>query len=109
MTVPCVFVKDLAILTGKGTSFIFQQCFAPKGLCKYNYFLILEQILKQYIMNIKIGDVVYLNSNPEIKMTVTYVTGDKIQATYCNPITGKFECSPTLSIEAISLVKEKNS
>jgi hypothetical protein len=107
--VPCVFVKDLAILTGKGTSFIFQQCFAPKGLCKYNYFLILEQILKQYIMNIKIGDVVYLNSNPEIKMTVTYVTGDKIQATYCNPITGKFECSPTLSIEAISLVKEKNS
>lgn len=27
-------------------------------------------------------------------MTVTYVTGDKIQATYCNPITGKFECSP---------------
>lgn len=106
---PCVFVKDLAILTGKGTSFIFQQCFAPKGLCKYNYFLILEQILKQYIMNIKIGDVVYLNSNPEIKMTVTYVTGDKIQATYCNPITGKFECSPTLSIEAISLVKEKNS
>ena len=106
---PCVFVKDLAILTGKGTSFISQQCFAPKGLCKYNYFLILEQILKQYIMNIKIGDVVYLNSNPEIKMTVTYVTGDKIQATYCNPITGKFECSPTLSIEAISLVKEKNS
>ena len=106
---PCVFVKDLAILTGKGTSFIFQQCFAPKGLCKYNYFLILEQILKQYIMNIKIGDVVYLNSNPEIKMTVTYVTGDKIQATYCNPLTGKFECSPTLSIEAISLVKEKNS
>ncbi|WP_368113709.1 hypothetical protein [Bacteroides xylanisolvens] len=99
----------MAILTGKGTSFIFQQCFAPKGLCKYNYFLILEQILKQYIMNIKIGDVVYLNSNPEIKMTVTYVTGDKIQATYCNPITGKFECSPTLSIEAISLVKEKNS
>ena len=60
-------------------------------------------------MNIKIGDVVYLNSNPEIKMTVTYVTRDKIQATYCNPITGKFECSPTLSIEAISLVKEKNS
>jgi hypothetical protein len=93
----------------QGTSFIFQQCFAPKGLRKYNYFLILEQILKTYIMNIKIGDVVYLNSNPEIKMTVTYVTGDKIQATYCNPITGKFECSPTLSIEAISLVKEKNS
>ena len=47
---PCVFVKELAILTGKGTSFIFQQCFAPKGLCKYNYFLILEQILKTYIM-----------------------------------------------------------
>ena len=50
---PCVFVKDLAILTGKGTSFIFQQCFAAKGLCKYNYFLILEQILKQYIMDIQ--------------------------------------------------------
>lgn len=29
---------------------IFQQCFAPKGLRKYNYFLIFEQILKVYIM-----------------------------------------------------------
>ena len=49
---------DLAILTGKGTSFIFQQCFAPKGLCKYNYFLILEQILKDNVMktNFKTGD-----------------------------------------------------
>jgi hypothetical protein len=47
--VPCVFVKDLAILTGKGTSFIFQQCFAPKGLRKYNYFLILEQILNNIL------------------------------------------------------------
>ena len=60
-------------------------------------------------MEIKIGDDVYLNSNPEIKMTVTYVTEGKIQATYYNPTSGKFECSPTLSIEVISLVKEKNS
>lgn len=73
---PCVFVKYLAILTGKGTSFIFQQCFAPKGLRKYNYFLILEQILKTYIMEIKIGDIVYLNSCPEIKFTTIHYAGD---------------------------------
>ena len=60
-------------------------------------------------MNIKIGDVVYLNSNPEIKMTVTYVTGDKIQATYCNPITGKFECSPNTIYRSYFSCKEKNS
>ncbi len=60
-------------------------------------------------MKMKVGDIVYLNSCPEIKMTLIYVSETKIQATYINPTTGKFECSPTLSIETISLVKEKSS
>lgn len=76
MTVPCVFVKDLAILTGKGTSFIFQQCFAPKGLCKYNYFLIFEQILKDNVMktNFKTGDYICLKNNPNEIYQITSVT-----------------------------------
>ena len=80
---PCVFVKDLAILTGKGTSFIFQQCFAPKGLRKYNYFLILEQILKQYIMEKQItgGSYVKLKENPSKVYKVTDVNCELIDAT----------------------------
>lgn len=76
---PCVFVKYLAILTGKGTSFIFQQCFAPKGLCKYNYFLILEQILKVYIMKEK--------SCNHIGFIVEYP--DRYECTKCNDIAYK--------------------
>ena len=73
---PCVFVKYLAILTGKGTSLIFQQCFAPKGLCKYNYFLILEQILKDNVMktNFKTGDYICLKNKPNEIYQITSVT-----------------------------------
>ncbi|BCA51275.1 hypothetical protein BatF92_32170 [Bacteroides thetaiotaomicron] len=73
---PCVFVKYLAILTGKGTSFIFQQCFAPKGLCKYNYFLILEQILKDNVMktNFKTGDYICLKNNLNEIYQITSIT-----------------------------------
>ena len=73
---PCVFVKDLAILTGKGTSFIFQQCFAPKGLRKYNYFLILEQILIDIVMkrNFKTGDYICLKNKPNEIYKITSVT-----------------------------------
>lgn len=57
-------------------------------------------------MEIKVGDIVYLNSNPEIKMTVNHVEAGKIQAVYFNSTNGKWEYTPILPIQTVS-VSEK--
>ncbi|WP_270488589.1 hypothetical protein [Butyricimonas synergistica] len=38
----------------------------------------------------KIGDVVYLNSNPELLMTITDIYYDEINVLYFNKVTGEF-------------------
>ena len=57
-------------------------------------------------MELKVGDVVFLNSNPEIKMTVILIESDKIQAIYFNSILGKFEFTPMLSMKVISITRK---
>lgn len=60
-------------------------------------------------MELKIGDVVYLNSNPEIKMTVSYVGNNTFQAILFNPVKHDFERTQEMPIQAVSLVKDRNS
>lgn len=57
-------------------------------------------------MEIKVGDIVYLNSNPKIEMTVSHVDSNKVQAIYYNSINGKFEFTPSLPVQTITVVKK---
>ncbi|MBV3635670.1 hypothetical protein [Bacteroides cellulosilyticus] len=56
--------------------------------------------------DIKVGDIVFLNSEPKIRMTVVYVGSEKLQGVRFNSLTQTFEYSIELPIQAVTLVKE---
>ena len=55
-------------------------------------------------MELKIGDVVYLNSEPNVKMTVVYIENGYIQAVFYSALNNKFEYSVKLPIKAVTKV-----
>lgn len=52
--------------------------------------------------DIKIGDVVYLNSENRVKMTVSYVGNGQIECIYYNPSTHTFETTITMPIGVVT-------
>ena len=52
---------------------------------------------------LKVGDVVYLNSENGVKMTVTSVENGEIQCIYFNSSEQKFVLTPTMPEEAVTL------
>lgn len=55
-------------------------------------------------MELKIGDVVYLNSEPNVKMTVVYIENGYIQTVFYSSLNNKFEYSAKLPIKAVTKV-----
>lgn len=55
-------------------------------------------------MELKIGDVVYLNSEPNVKMTVVYIENGYIQAVFYSSLNNKFDYSVKLPIKAVTKV-----
>ena len=53
---------------------------------------------------LKVGDIVYLNSEPRVYITVTYIDsrGNEMQGVYFNPDSKKFEFTPTLPIATVT-------
>ncbi len=51
---------------------------------------------------LKVGDVVYLNSENRIKMTVSYIGDGMIECIYYNPSVNKFEATMTVPINVVS-------
>ena len=53
---------------------------------------------------LKVGDIVYLNSESRVHITVTYINSreEKFQGVYFNPDSKKFEFTPTLPIAAVT-------
>ena len=51
---------------------------------------------------LKVGDVVYLNSENRVKMTVSYVSNGQIECIYYNPTTHKFETTITMPIGVVT-------
>lgn len=56
---------------------------------------------------LKVGDVVYLNSEPRINITITYINkGDNaFQGVYFNIDSKKFEYTPKLPIATVTKVE----
>ena len=54
---------------------------------------------------LKVGDVVFLNSENGVKMTVTEITEDGVECVYFHPETGKIQRTPPLSEESFTKVK----
>lgn len=55
-------------------------------------------------MELKIGDVVYLNSNPKVKMTVAYIEQGSFQGLYFNEVSNKFEYTVKIPFQAVTRV-----
>ena len=53
---------------------------------------------------LKIGDVVYLNSEDRIKITVSYLKNGYLQGVYFNIDSKKFEHTPDLPIATVTKV-----
>lgn len=53
---------------------------------------------------LNVGDVVYLNSNSDIKMTIKEISGDGVECVYFNPETGKVTQTPPLPEDAVTKV-----
>lgn len=51
---------------------------------------------------LKVGDVVYLNSENRVKMTVSYVGDGEIECIYYNPTTHKFETTIMMPIGVVT-------
>lgn len=54
--------------------------------------------------DLKVGDVVYLNSEPEIKMTVTYISDGTAQCVFYCVGDHTFHHSPELPVAAFTKV-----
>lgn len=57
---------------------------------------------------LKVGDVVFLNSENSVKMTVTEITEDGVECMYYHPETGKIMYTPTIPEEAFTPLKKLN-
>lgn len=57
---------------------------------------------------LKVGDVVFLNSENGVKMTVTEITEDGVECTYFHPETGKIMRTPPLPEGAITPLKKQD-
>lgn len=54
---------------------------------------------------LKVGDVVFLNSENGVKMTVTEISEDGVECTYFHADTGKIQHTPPLPEEAFTKIK----
>lgn len=57
---------------------------------------------------LNVGDVVYLNSEDDVKMTVVAVDDTEIQCAYFNKVEAKFVLTMTLPKEAVRQKKPRN-
>lgn len=59
-----------------------------------------------FMNELKIGDIVYLNSEKDVTMTVTYINTreNKVQCVYYNTSTQEFKYCPAIPIEAVTKV-----
>ena len=57
---------------------------------------------------LKVGDVVYLNSEDDVKMTIVAVDDTEIQCVYFNKVETKFVLTMALPIEAVKQKKSRD-
>lgn len=55
---------------------------------------------------LKVGDIVFLNSENSLKMTVTEITEDGVECVYLHPETGKVMRTPPLPKDAFTPLKK---
>lgn len=54
---------------------------------------------------LKVGDVVFLNSESGVKMTVTEITEDGVECTFFHPETCKIQRTPPLPEDSFTKIK----